>query len=94
MTARMAAAAGALVLFALTGSASQDPISEVPPPPTPAAEKGTPPASLGTPVPLPPAPAFTAPAQPGPAQPPDRQGRRLFKGRLRNRIKSILNLGG
>lgn len=96
MMARRFVAACALLLGSLAVATAQAPLAEIPPPPVPVAEKGTP-----TPaVPLPPASPFPPPALPTQAAPlapvpaPTASSKRkLFNGRLRGRLQSILHPG-
>ena len=89
MTTKMGLAVGTLVLIALSVALAQAPPADIPPP-GPAPVQGPPP-----PVnPFPPgAPAY-APAAPYPAAPdapPPRK--KLFNGRLRERIKALFHWG-
>ncbi len=86
MTIRIAMTCFALALFALPAVAEPPPVEVLPPAPLAA-----PPAPVvPLPNPFPPPAAAGAPSCPPPAPP---QRRRLFHGRLRERVRALLHLG-
>ena len=85
MKARTAAALGILVLIALSlASADAPPAQLLPPQPAPVQAPAAPPTS---PFPPPTAAAPPPPGTPTPPSPPEK--RKLFQGRLRERIKQL-----